>query len=197
MTYLGVNGKSIALLGWWVPALAIAVGSGIGEKPAIAQLIPDDTLGSESSIVTPLDGLVDRIDGGAIRGSNLFHSFGEFNIDVGREAFFDNPAAIENILTRVTGGNPSEIFGTLGVLGNANLFLVNPNGIVFGPDARLDVGGSKSFSPPVSGTCRAQANKSSNAKGSSRFISLRYKPDWNTGYFVELFDWIDRRFLWH
>ena len=142
VTYLGVNGKSIALLGWWVPALAIAVGSGIGEKPAIAQLIPDDTLGSESSIVTPLDGLVDRIDGGAIRGSNLFHSFGEFNIDVGREAFFDNPAAIENILTRVTGGNPSEIFGTLGVLGNANLFLVNPNGIVFGPDARLDVGGS-------------------------------------------------------
>ena len=142
MTYSGVNGKSLALWGWWVPALAIAVGSGIGENPAIAQLIPDDTLGSESSIVTPLNALRDRIDGGAIRGGNLFHSFQEFNIDTGRGAFFDNPAAIENILTRVTGGNPSEIFGTLGVLGNANLFLVNPSGIVFGPDARLDVGGS-------------------------------------------------------
>ncbi|MBE9041282.1 S-layer family protein, partial [Oscillatoriales cyanobacterium LEGE 11467] len=134
--------KSIELFRWWVPALAIAFGSGIGENPAIAQLIPDDTLGGESSIVTPLDGLVDRIDGGAVRGGNLFHSFGEFNIDAGRGAFFDNPAAIENILTRVTGPNPSNIFGTLGVLGDANLFLVNPSGIVFGPDARLDVGGS-------------------------------------------------------
>ncbi|MDY6936038.1 MAG: filamentous hemagglutinin N-terminal domain-containing protein [Cyanobacteriota bacterium] len=113
-----------------------------GASPAIAQLIPDGTLGTESSIVTPLDALNDRIDGGAVRGGNLFHSFGEFNIDTGRGAFFDNPAAVDNILTRVTGGNPSNIFGTLGVLGDANLFLVNPSGIVFGPEARLDVGGS-------------------------------------------------------
>ena len=111
-------------------------------QKAIAQIIPDGSLGTESSIVVPLDGLSDRIDGGAVRGSNLFHSFQEFNIDAGRGAFFSNPAAIENILTRVTGGNPSNIFGTLGVLGEANLFLVNPSGIVFGPDARLDVGGS-------------------------------------------------------
>ena len=111
-------------------------------QKAIAQIIPDGSLGTESSIVVPLDGLSDRIDGGAIRGGNLFHSFGEFNIDAGRGAFFSNPTAVENILTRVTGGNPSNIFGTLGVLGEANLFLVNPNGIVFGPNAQLDVGGS-------------------------------------------------------
>jgi filamentous hemagglutinin family protein len=110
--------------------------------PAVAQLIPDSTLGAESSVVTPLDALGDQIDGGAVRGSNLFHSFQDFNIDDGRGAFFSNPTGIENILTRVTGGNPSNIFGTLGVLGDANLFLINPNGIVFGPNARLDVGGS-------------------------------------------------------
>jgi filamentous hemagglutinin family protein len=84
----------------------------------------------------------DRIDGGAIRGSNLFHSFQEFNIDNGRGAYFSNPENISNILSRVTGNNLSNILGTLGVLGNANLFLINPNGIVFGPNARLDVGGS-------------------------------------------------------
>jgi filamentous hemagglutinin family protein len=111
-------------------------------NPAIAQIIPDNTLGTESSVLTPIDALNNRIDGGAIRGSNLFHSFQDFNIDNGQSAFFNNPTGIENILTRVTGGNPSNIFGTLGVLGNANLFLVNPNGIVFGPNARLDIGGS-------------------------------------------------------
>ncbi|MCG5060680.1 MAG: filamentous hemagglutinin N-terminal domain-containing protein [Limnoraphis sp. WC205] len=83
-----------------------------------------------------------RIDGGAVRGGNLFHSFQEFNIREGRGAYFSNPDNIINILTRVTGGNISEILGTLGVLGNANLFLINPAGIVFGPNARLDVGGS-------------------------------------------------------
>ncbi len=111
-------------------------------NPAIAQIIPDTTLGAESSILTPLDALHQRIDGGAIRDSNLFHSFQDFSINDRSGAFFSNPAGIENILTRVTGDNPSNIFGTLGVLGNANLFLLNPNGIVFGPNARLDVGGS-------------------------------------------------------
>ncbi|MEG5104663.1 two-partner secretion domain-containing protein, partial [Microcoleus sp. AT13-A5] len=52
------------------------------------------------------------------------------------------PSGIANIFTRVTGGNPSNILGTLGVLGNSNLFLINPKGIVFGPNARLDLRGS-------------------------------------------------------
>jgi filamentous hemagglutinin family protein len=60
----------------------------------------------------------------------------------GRGAYFANPTGIENILTRVTGGNASNIFGRLGVLGGANLFLLNPNGIVFGPNASLDIQGS-------------------------------------------------------
>ncbi len=110
---------------------------------AFAQLVPDTTLGSETSTFTPISPTIDQIDGGATRGTNLFHSFQEFNVGEGRSAYFTNPTGIENILTRVTGANPSNILGTLGVTGgNANLFLINPNGIIFGRDARLDVGGS-------------------------------------------------------
>jgi filamentous hemagglutinin family protein len=112
------------------------------EDCALAQIIPDITLGSENSTVTST-GTVDQINGGATRGGNLFHSFQEFNIGNGRSALFNNPPGIENILSRVTGANPSNILGTLGVSGgNANLFLINPNGIIFGQNARLDIGGS-------------------------------------------------------
>ena len=122
--------------------LAIA----FSEKSALAQIIPDSTLGTQNSIVTPNVNVrgrtADRIDGGAVRGGNLFHSFSQFNIGNGQRVYFTNPTGIENILTRVTGNNGSNILGTLGVLGNANLFLINPNGIVFGPNARLDLAGS-------------------------------------------------------
>lgn len=112
------------------------------EDGAFAQITPDSTLGSENSTVTST-GAVDQINGGATRGANLFHSFQEFNIEEGRAAYFTNPTGIENILSRVTGANPSNIMGTLGVAGgNANLFLINPNGIIFGQNARLDVRGS-------------------------------------------------------
>ena len=114
--------------------------------PVSAQVIPDNSLGSEKSIVTPdvtvKDTLADLIEGGAIRGDNLFHSFSEFNVNDGAAVYFANPNDITNILTRVTGNNLSEIFGTVGVDGAANLFLLNPNGIVFGENAALDVSGS-------------------------------------------------------
>ncbi|MEG4285902.1 filamentous hemagglutinin N-terminal domain-containing protein [Microcoleus sp. A006_D1] len=112
---------------------------------AIAQIIPDGSLGAESSRTIPdtINNLPsDRITGGATRGVNLFHSLREFNIREGRGAYFANPSGIANIFTRVTGGKSSNILGTLGVLGNANLFLINPKGIVFGPNARLDLRGS-------------------------------------------------------
>ena len=107
-----------------------------------AQIVPDKTLGAESSQINRVNGTRDRIEGGATRGSNLFHSFKEFSISEGRAAYFANPAAIRTIFSRVTGNNPSKIFGTLGVEGDANLFFINPNGIIFGANARLDVRGS-------------------------------------------------------
>ncbi|MDE5117223.1 MAG: filamentous hemagglutinin N-terminal domain-containing protein, partial [Trichodesmium sp. St2_bin2_1] len=115
-------------------------------SPAIAQLQPDNSLGEENSVVTPninIKGIEsDRIDGGAQRGANLFHSFQEFNIQKGRGVYFSNPDGVTNILTRVTGNNGSNILGTLGVDGKADLFFINLNGIIFGPEAKLDVQGS-------------------------------------------------------
>lgn len=106
-----------------------------------AQLIPDNTLGAESSRVIP-QGTRALISGGARRDTALFHSFLEFNVGSTQQVYFVNPTGIANILTRVTGSNVSNILGTLGITGNANLFLINPNGIIFGPNARLDLAGS-------------------------------------------------------
>ena len=113
-------------------------------KPSISlsQVIPDNSLGSENSVVNSIEEQLQNIEGGAIRGINLFHSFSEFSIPESNSVYFVNPDGISNIIGRVTGNNLSQILGTLGVLGEANLFLINPNGIVFGENASLDIRGS-------------------------------------------------------
>ncbi|NJL35458.1 MAG: filamentous hemagglutinin N-terminal domain-containing protein [Leptolyngbyaceae cyanobacterium SM1_4_3] len=124
----------------------LAVGGTWLDSTALAQITPDDTLGAEGSRVrsnaTVQGEPADLIEGGAVRNANLFHSFQEFNVEEQQRVYFDNPAGIDNIFSRVTGGNPSNILGTLGVDGAANLFLLNPNGILFGANASLDVQGS-------------------------------------------------------
>jgi filamentous hemagglutinin family protein len=107
-----------------------------------SQVTPDNTLGDESSVVNTRDATSDSIDGGAVRGQNLFHSFEEFNVGEDQGVYFANPEAVSNIFSRVTGNDVSNILGTLGVDGAANLYLINPNGIVFGEGASLDVQGS-------------------------------------------------------
>ncbi|MDY7014590.1 MAG: filamentous hemagglutinin N-terminal domain-containing protein, partial [Cyanobacteriota bacterium] len=119
----------------------VSLGLIFAGNSAPAQLLPDTTLGTETSIVTPQSAR-HLIEGGATRGTNLFHSFLEFNVGENQRVDFANPATIHNILTRVTGTNVSNILGTLGVEGGANLFLLNPNGIIFGPNAQLDIRGS-------------------------------------------------------
>ncbi|MDJ0704305.1 MAG: S-layer family protein [Leptolyngbyaceae cyanobacterium MO_188.B28] len=114
----------------------------LGQSPiALAQITPDASLGTESSRVHS-NGATDQLDGGAVRGENLFHSFEAFNVGQGRQVYFVNPDGVERIFSRVTGQSRSDILGTLGVSGSADLFLLNPNGVVFGPNARLDVNGS-------------------------------------------------------
>src|SRR5262252_954631 len=82
-------------------------------------------------------------------GPNLFHSFGQFNVPNNNIANFlnDSGLATSNILGRVTGGNISNIFGTIQTtgFGNANLFMMNPAGFLFGPKATINVGGMVSF----------------------------------------------------
>lgn len=107
---------------------------------ALAQVIPDATLGAESSLVNS-SGSIYQIDGGAIRGGNLFHSFSNFSLPTGSTAYFNN-SGIENIISRVTGTAISHIDGLIKANGTANLFLINPNGIVFGENAKLEIGGS-------------------------------------------------------
>jgi large exoprotein involved in heme utilization and adhesion len=105
----------------------IAVGLLVVLSPmsVVAQIVPDQTFDvGERSQLTPArlpnTTPMTRIDGGAIRGSNLFHSFEQFNLQTGQRAYFANPTGITNIFSRVTGSNPSSIDGTLGILGNAN-----------------------------------------------------------------------------
>ena len=76
-------------------------------------------------------------------GGNLFHSFGKFNVDTNESATFTGPNSINNIIGRVTGGTQSWIDGLLrSTIDGANLFLLNPGGMLFGPNATLDVKGS-------------------------------------------------------
>jgi filamentous hemagglutinin family protein len=136
--YRFLSRGSLLASGLWLSHL-------ISPSPLLAQINPDGTLGAEQSIVTPstVHGApADLIQGGAIRGGNLFHSFTDFNVGNTQRVYFDNPGAVSRIIGRVTGNTTTSIDGTLGVLGNADLFLFNPNGIAFGPNAVLDLNGS-------------------------------------------------------
>ena len=141
------------ITGWLRVGLLLCVGGTLAAGPAMAQLnlTPDTAAGrSLGTQVIPFNGQTDLIVGGSrpLNGANLFHSFQDFNVREGRAVYFNAPTGVLNVFGRVTGSNPSNILGTLGTAlrqGNnlrasgASLFLINPNGIIFGPNASLDV----------------------------------------------------------
>lgn len=108
---------------------------------ATAQISMDGSLGPAGALAGPNYAIT--ADLGQQRGGNLFHSFGQFSIQTGESAVFSGPNSVSNIIGRVTGGQVSAIDGTLrSTIPNANLYLLNPAGVLFGEHAQIDVSGS-------------------------------------------------------
>jgi filamentous hemagglutinin family protein len=122
-------------------ALSAGLVSEFSPQRVLAQSITpaaDDT-----GTIVSADGNTWEITGGTTAGSNLFHSFQQFGLDTGETANFQSTPSIANILGRVTGGSPSYINGLLQVSNSsANLYLINPAGMVFGANAQLNLAGS-------------------------------------------------------
>src|SRR5882724_11123221 len=114
---------------------------GTSQATIPAQVVLDGKFGTSGALSGPSYNITAGM--GLTKGNNLFHSFAQFDLTAGDVATFTGPATIQNILCRVTAGSASSIDGTLrsGITG-ANVFFINPSGILFGPNAAIDVSGS-------------------------------------------------------
>ena len=119
-----------AAVGAILPSIALAGG-----------VVTDGTMGPQRTLTGPNHRVT--ADLGTRRGGNLFHSFQQLDLDKGQAVTFAGPTDVKNVLARVTGGRASSIDGTIvSEIAGANLYFINPHGIVFGKNARLDVSGS-------------------------------------------------------
>ncbi|MDV3353817.1 filamentous hemagglutinin N-terminal domain-containing protein [Leptothoe sp. LEGE 181152] len=127
---------------WWFLGYFLSLGSLTFPGASTAQqVVPDTTLPINTIVDIPGCLPACTITGGTPQGTNLFHSFSEFSIPNGGAATFNEAAVIENIFSRVTGSLASDINGSISN-NDANLLLINPNGIVFQQNASLNIQGS-------------------------------------------------------
>jgi filamentous hemagglutinin family protein len=126
------------------PFLIIIVSCLLFVMPSVgyAEVTLDGSFGPQKILSGP-DYVIDAGDGTLVNKTNLYHSFGSFNVDINQSATFTGPDTINIIIGRVTGGGQSSIDGLLrSTIPDANLFLLNPEGFLFGPHATLDMQGS-------------------------------------------------------
>jgi filamentous hemagglutinin family protein len=145
-----------------------AIALGLSATSASAQIVPTPTgdLGTTGTIVTPIGTTLD-ITGGVENNTALFHSFSQFDVSQGQTANFQTAPNIQNVLTRVLNGNPSVIDGTLKITGSqANLFVMNPAGIIFGPNINLNLPGA------FVGTTANSINQYQSVDGTSAFVDV-------------------------
>ena len=121
-----------------IATLSLAMGA------SQAEVITDGSMGAASNISLDTNNTYTIPQSlGTTQQNNLFHSFSNFNIETGNTADFTGAANIQNIFNRITGGSPSNIDGTLrSSIARANLYLINPYGVMFGANATLDITGS-------------------------------------------------------
>jgi filamentous hemagglutinin family protein len=126
----------------WLHVLAGALFGVLVPGGAWAQNITiDGTLSEAKTLVGPNYAITANL--GKQIGGNLFHSFGKFGLSQGESANFSGPNTVTNIVGRVTGGSQSSIYGKIqSSIAGANLYLINPSGMVFGPHATVSVSGS-------------------------------------------------------
>ena len=138
-----------------------------------AAVITDGSLGAGGPLIGPNFAVPASL--GRLAGGNLFHSFSQFDLTSSESATFSGPAAVHNILARVTGGNASSIDGLIhSTIPGANFYLLNPNGVMLGPHASVDVSGS--FAVTTGDSIRLSDGKSFNARPGAADALLTSAP---------------------
>jgi len=137
-----LRGQAIAGFGSMIGLFLLAQAAFTQASSAQTAITPDTTLPVNTLVNFNSTTKTYTITGGTQVGANQFHSFRDLGIPTNNTVHFDNALTTTNIIGRVTGSNISNIDGIVKANGNANLYVINPNGIVFGPNAKLEIGGS-------------------------------------------------------